>query len=74
MCPNLKVDVVDPLKDDGGRVRVRVLDNVEHADDVHAARQVLQDLDLALNLLALHGLSEGLQGGTREPASGRQIL
>jgi hypothetical protein len=44
------------LKDEGGCARHRVLDDALERDDVCAAAQVCQDLDLSLDLLLLHRL------------------
>lgn len=53
-----EVGVVDVLEDERGRLALRVADDVEEGDDVGAAGEVLQDLDLALDLLLLDGLED----------------
>lgn len=47
---HLEIGVVDILKDEGGRLGLWVPYDVEELDDVGAAVQVLQDLDLPLDL------------------------
>ena len=51
-----EVGVVHVLEDESRRSRDGVLDDALQGDDVGAAAQVLQDLDLALDLLLLDGL------------------
>ena len=52
----LEVGVVDVLEDEGRGSRDGVLDDALQGDDVGAAAKVLQDLDLALDLLLLDRL------------------
>ena len=52
----LEVRVVDMFEDERRRPAHRVLDDSLQRDDVGAAAQVLQDLDLALNFLLLDRL------------------
>ena len=52
----LEVGVVDVLEDEGRGSRDGVLDDTLQGDDVGAAAKVLQDLDLALDLLLLDRL------------------
>mmetsp|Transcript_37563 Transcript_37563/g.103657 ORF Transcript_37563/g.103657 Transcript_37563/m.103657 type:complete len:272 (-) Transcript_37563:16-831(-) len=54
----LEFSVVDILKDERRRLGLRVAHNIQELDDVGAAAQVLQDLDLALDLLLLHRLQD----------------
>ena len=54
----LEVGVVDEFEDQAGRLRLRVSNNVEQADDVRPAGEVLQNLDLALDLLLLDWLED----------------
>lgn len=51
-----EVGVVDKLEDERWGFALRVPNHVEQGDDVGAACQVLQDLDLALDLLLFYGL------------------
>lgn len=51
-----EVCVVDVLEDERGRLALRIPDHIEQGDDVGPAGQVLQDLDLALDLLLLDRL------------------
>jgi len=51
-----KVRVVYELEDERGRLALRVANDIEEGDDVGAAGKVLQNLDLALDLLLLDGL------------------
>jgi len=51
-----EVGVVDVLEDERRRLALRVADDVEEGDDIGAAGEVLQDLDLSLDLLLLDGL------------------
>ena len=51
-----EVGVVDVFEDEGRSSRDRVLDDALQGDDVGAAAKVLQDLDLALDLLLLDRL------------------
>ena len=53
-----EVGVIDELKDERGRLALRVADDVEQGDDVGPAGEVLQNLDLALYLLLLDGLED----------------
>ena len=46
------------LKDEGGGLALRVADDVEELDDVGTAAHVLEDLDLALDLLLLDRLED----------------
>ena len=52
----LEVGVVDVFEDERGRPAHRVLDDSLQRDDVGSTAQVLQDLDLALDLLLLDRL------------------
>ena len=49
----LEVCVVDVFEDEGRSSRDGVLDDALKGDDVGAAAKVLEDLDLALDLLLL---------------------
>eukprot|EP00754_Rhynchopus_humris_P030124 Rhum_TRINITY_DN15259_c0_g1::Rhum_TRINITY_DN15259_c0_g1_i1::g.147186::m.147186 len=51
-----ELGVVHVLEDEGRGLRERVAHHVEQLDDVGAAAEVLQDLDLTLDLHLLHGL------------------
>ena len=51
-----EVGVVDVLEDQRGRLALRVAHHVQQGHHVGPARQVLQDLDLALDLLLLDRL------------------
>mmetsp|Transcript_51395 Transcript_51395/g.111835 ORF Transcript_51395/g.111835 Transcript_51395/m.111835 type:complete len:285 (-) Transcript_51395:240-1094(-) len=53
-----EVGVVDVLEDERGRLGLRVPDDIEQLDDVGPARQIHQDLDLALDLLLLDGFED----------------
>jgi len=53
-----EVGVVDVLEDEAGRLALAVAHDVEEGDDVGSAGEVLQDLDLALDLLLLNGLED----------------
>lgn len=55
---HLEVRVLHLLKHEAGRLGVRVPHHVQQLDDVGPAAQVLQDLDLPLDLLLLHGLQD----------------
>ena len=55
---HLEVRVLHVLKHEAGRLGVRVAHHIQQLDDVGAATQVLQDLDLALDLLLLDGLED----------------
>ena len=48
--------LVDKFEDDRRRLGLRIPHDVEQADDVRSAGQVLQDLDLTLDLLLLDRL------------------
>ena len=55
---HLEVGVVDVLEDERRRLALGLAHDVEELDDVRSAREVLKDLDLALDLLLLHGLED----------------
>lgn len=50
---HLEVSVVDVLKDERGRLALRIANDVQQLDNVGTAAHVLKDLNLALNLLLL---------------------
>lgn len=51
-----ELGVVDVFEDERGGLALAIPHNVEQGDDVGAARQVLENLDLSLDLLLLDGL------------------
>jgi len=53
-----EVGVINVLEDKGRGFGLRVADDIEESDDVGTAGEVLQDLDLALDLLLLNGLED----------------
>lgn len=50
---DLKIGVVDVLKDKRGSLRLRVSNNVQELNNVGSAAHVLKDLDFTLDLLLL---------------------
>ena len=53
---DLEVDVVHVFGDETGYLGAGITDDVEEGEDVGAACKVLENLDLALDLLLLDGL------------------
>ena len=53
-----EVGVVDVFEDEGGGFALAVADDVEQGDDVGPAAEVLEDLDLALDLLLFDGFED----------------
>jgi hypothetical protein len=53
-----EISVVDCLKDQAGSLALVVPNNVEQSYDVGAASKILENLDLSLDLLLLHGLED----------------
>lgn len=53
-----KIGVVDSFKDQAGSLALVVPNNVQQSYNVGTASKVLEDLDLSLNLLLLHGLED----------------
>lgn len=53
---DLKVHVLDVLRDQAGYLGTGIPNDVQQRDDVGATSQVLEDLDLSLDLLLLHWL------------------
>ena len=53
-----EVGIVDVFEDEGGGFALAVADDVEQGDDVGPAAEVLEDLDLALDLLLFDGFED----------------
>lgn len=53
-----KVGVVDVLKDERGRLALRVAHDIEEGDNIGPTGEVLQNLDLSLDLLLLNWLED----------------
>ena len=51
-----EVGVVDSLKDQAGGLALVIPNNVQQSNNVRTACEILENLDLSLNLLLLHGL------------------
>ena len=64
---DLEVGVIDVLKNETWRLRLRVANNVQKLDDIFAAAQVLQYFYLSLDLLLFHlrerSKLRGVEGG-----------
>jgi hypothetical protein len=64
---DLEVGVIDVLKNETWRLRLRVANNVQKLDDIFAAAQVLQYFYLSLDLLLFHLRERSkLRGGAAE--------
>ena len=61
---DLEVGVIDVLKNETWRLRLRVANNVQKLDDIFAAAQVLQYFYLSLDLLEISQtvVEDGIQG------------
>ena len=69
---DLEVGVIDVLKNETWRLRLRVANNVQKLDDIFAAAQVLQYFYLSLDLLLFHLRERSkLRGGGVEGGSCR---
>lgn len=55
---DFEVDVMNAFCDEAWYFRCRVAHNIEQSDYVRTTSEVLEDLDLTLDLLLLHGLQD----------------
>jgi hypothetical protein len=51
-----EVGVVDSLEDQAGSLALVIPNNVQQSHNIGTASEILENLDLSLNLLLLHGL------------------
>jgi nitrous oxidase accessory protein NosD len=51
-----EIGIVDVLENEGRRLTLRIPNNVEQGNNIRTSGQILEDLNLALDLLLLHRL------------------